>query len=84
MYLATLILYLSEITSPALIMWGKKNNVVPVELAHEMKVMMNNSTPIEMIIYESGGHQLVQELGLQTGKDALKYLMNYKGDDEEF
>ena len=36
--------------------------------------MMNNSSRIEMIIYESGGHQLVQELGLQTGEDALKYL----------
>ncbi|GIS40216.1 MAG: hypothetical protein Ct9H90mP13_00620 [Pseudomonadota bacterium] len=33
-----------------------------------MKNMMNNSTRIEMIIYESGGHQLVQELGLQTGR----------------
>ena len=72
-------LILSEITSPALIMWGKKNNVVPVELAYEMEDMMNNSTRIEMIIYENGGHQLVQELGIQTAKDALEYLMNYKG-----
>ena len=31
---------LSGIKSPALIMWGKKNNVVPVALAHEMKNMM--------------------------------------------
>ena len=76
-------LVLSEVTSPALIMWGKKNSVVPVELAYEMKNMMNNSTRIEMIIYESGGHQLVQELGLQTGKDALKYLMKWRGDDDE-
>ena len=60
-------------------MWGKKNNVVPVELAYEMEDMMNNSTRIEMIIYENGGHQLVQELGIQTAKDALEYLMNYKG-----
>tara|TARA_B100001121_G_scaffold77728_2_gene68909 strand:- start:1221 stop:2195 length:975 start_codon:yes stop_codon:yes gene_type:complete len=70
---------LSEVRAPALIMWGKKNNVVPVDLAYEMKDMMKNSLRIEMIIYESGGHQLVQELGIQTGKDALQYLMNYKG-----
>ena len=76
-------LVLSEVTSPALIMWGKKNSVVPVELAYEMKNMMNNSTRIEMIIYESGGHQLVQELGLQTGEDALKYLMKWRGNDDE-
>ena len=44
-----------------------------------MKDMMKNSSRIEMIIYESGGHQLVQELGIQTGKDALEYLMNYEG-----
>ena len=72
-------LVLSEVTSPTLIMWGKKNSVVPVELAYEMKGMMNNSTRIEMIIYENGGHQLVQELGIQTAKDALEYLINYKG-----
>ena len=72
-------LVLSEIESPALIMWGGKNNVVPVELAYEMKDMMNNSTRIEMIIYDNGGHQLVQELGIQTAKDALEYLMYYKG-----
>ena len=70
---------LSEVRAPVLIMWGKKNNVVPVDLAYEMKDMMKNSLRIEMIIYESGGHQLVQELGIQTGKDALEYLMNYEG-----
>ncbi|MED6343288.1 MAG: hypothetical protein VX658_02910, partial [Pseudomonadota bacterium] len=70
---------LSEVRAPALIMWGKKNNVVPVDLAYEMKDMMKNSLRIEMIIYELGGHQLVQELGIQTGKDALEYLMNYEG-----
>ena len=73
---------LSKIRSPTLIMWGKKNNVVPVDLAYEMKDMMKNSSRIEMIIYETGGHQLVQELGLQTGEDALKYLMKFYGDNE--
>ena len=73
---------LSQIRSPILIMWGKKNNVVPVDLAYEMKDMMKNSSRIEMIIYETGGHQLVQELGLQTGEDALKYLMKFYGDNE--
>mgnify|MGYP001394608059 FL=1 len=61
-------------------MGGKKNNVVPVALAYEMKNMMVNSSSIEMIIYEEGGHQLVQELGLQTGQDALEYLMDFYGD----
>ena len=73
---------LSQIISPTLIMWGKKNNVVPVDLAYEMKDMMKNSSRIEMIIYETGGHQLVQELGLQTGEDALKYLMKFYEDNE--
>ena len=73
---------LSQIISPTLIMWGKKNNVVHVDLAYEMKDMMKNSSRIEMIIYETGGHQLVQELGLQTGEDALKYLMKFYGDNE--
>ena len=70
---------MSQVTVPTLIMWGKKNNVVPVELAFEMKRMMSNSSNIDMIIYDNGGHQLVQEFGVQTGKDALDYLTNYKG-----
>jgi len=75
-------LVLSQVTAPTLIMWGKKNNVVPVELAFEMKRMMSNSSNIDMIIYDNGGHQLVQEFGVQTGKDALDYLTNYKGTKE--
>ena len=71
---------LNGIKSPTLIMWGKKNNVVPVALAHEMKNMMVNSPSIRVIIYEEGGHQLVQELGLQTGQDALEYLIDFYGD----
>lgn len=64
-----------RVKSPVLIMWGKKNKVVPVELAYEMKDLLINSTSIEMVIYESGGHQLVQELGQKTAVDAMEYLL---------
>ena len=66
---------IKQVKSPVLIMWGKKNSVVPVELAYEMKNLLVNSHSIEMIIYESGGHQLVQELGQETAVDALEYLV---------
>jgi hypothetical protein len=28
-----------------------------------------------MIIYKNAGHQLVQEIGSETAKDALRYLL---------
>ena len=68
---------IQQVKSPVLIMWGKKNKIVPVELAYEMKNLLENSTSIEMIIYESGGHQLVQELGQKTAVDALEYLVQF-------
>ena len=66
---------IKQVKAPVLIMWGKKNKVVPVELAYEMKNLLVNSHSIEIIIYESGGHQLVQELGQETAVDALEYLV---------
>ena len=59
-------------------MWGKENRVVPVELAYEMENLLINSPAVEMIIYESGGHQLVQELGEKTAIDAMEYLVQFK------
>ena len=66
---------IKQVKAPVLIKWGKKNKVVPVELAYEMKNLLVNSHSIEMIIYESGGHQLVQELGQETAVEALEYLV---------
>ena len=62
---------INQVKSPVLIMWGKQNKVVPVELAYEMEDLLINSPSVEMTIYESGGHQLVQELGEKTAVDAL-------------
>ena len=66
---------INQVKSPVLIMWGKQNKVVPVELAYEMEDLLINSPAVEMTIYESGGHQLVQELGEKTAVDALEYLV---------
>ena len=66
---------INQVKSPVLIMWGKQNKVVPVELAYEMEDLLINSPSVEMTIYESGGHQLVQELGEKTAVDALEYLV---------
>ena len=66
---------INQVKSPVLIMWGKKNKVVPVDLAYEMEDLLINSSAVEMIIYESGGHQLVQELGERTAVDAWGYLV---------
>ena len=66
---------INQVKSPVLIMWGKQNKVVPVELAYEMEDLLINSPSVEMTIYESGGHQLGQELGEKTAVDALEYLV---------
>ena len=69
---------INQVKSPVLIMWGKENRVVPVELAYEMENLLINSPAVEMIIYESGGHQLVQEFGEKTAIDAMEYLVQFK------
>ncbi|MBT5541246.1 MAG: alpha/beta hydrolase [Gammaproteobacteria bacterium] len=66
---------IQSIEAPVLIMWGKKNKVVSVALATEMKNLLVNSPSVEMIIYKNAGHQLVQEIGSETAKDALRYLL---------
>ena len=66
---------INQVKSPVLIMWGKQNRVVPVELAYEMENLLINSPAVEIITYESGGHQLVQELGEKTAIDAMEYLV---------
>ena len=65
---------IQSIESPVLIMWGKKNKVVSVDLAIEMKDLLINSPSVKTIIYENAGHQLAQEIGSETAKDALIYL----------
>jgi len=65
---------IQSIESPVLIMWGKKNKVVSVDLAIEMKDLLINSPSVKTIIYENAGHQLAQEIGSKTAKDALIYL----------
>ena len=68
---------INQVKSPVLIMWGKENRVVPVELAYEMENLLINSPAVEIITYESGGHQLVQELGEKTAIDAMEYLVQF-------
>jgi pimeloyl-ACP methyl ester carboxylesterase len=68
---------IAQVRCPVLIMWGKKNKVVEVELADEMKRLLINSPAVETIIYENGGHQLVQELGTETATDAYQYLVQF-------
>jgi len=65
---------IQSIESPVLIMWGKKNKVVSVDLAIVMKDLLINSPSVKTIIYENAGHQLAQEIGSETAKDALIYL----------
>ena len=43
-----------------------------------MENLLINSPAVEMIIYESGGHQLVQEFGEKTAIDAMEYLVQFK------
>ncbi len=63
---------ISKINNKTLIMWGAKDQWIPVEHAHLFHDQMPNS---ELIIYPDAGHVPMEELAEQTGQDVYKFLL---------
>lgn len=59
-----------RVKTPTLILWGKKDEWVPVSHAYKFHSDIVNS---EMIIYEDVGHVSMEEIPEQTAKDVLKF-----------
>lgn len=56
-----------EITIPTLLMWGDQDEWVPLEIMHQFAQALPNS---QSIVYEGVGHMPMEELPVQTSRDA--------------
>ncbi len=63
-----------SVAVPVLIMWGARNQQVPVENATELASLLESAPSVHSIIYPDAGHAPVLEIGTQSALDALAYL----------
>jgi pimeloyl-ACP methyl ester carboxylesterase len=56
-----------EVKTPTLLMWGAQDEWVPLEVMHEFAQALPNS---QSIVYEGVGHMPMEELPVQTSRDA--------------
>lgn len=62
---------IKEVKAPTLLMWGREDRWVPVELVQQWIEDVRN---IQHIIYDGVGHIPMEELPLPTVRDALAFL----------
>jgi pimeloyl-ACP methyl ester carboxylesterase len=62
---------LSQIKVPVLVLWGRKDKLIPVEAAEILK----RATPgAQLIVYDEGGHILQEDLPERSAADARSFL----------
>jgi pimeloyl-ACP methyl ester carboxylesterase len=66
---------LKNIQTNTLIMWGKDDQWIPVELAYVFKEKLPNN---QLIVYPKVGHVPMEEIPTKTAKDALRFLVKRK------
>ena len=62
----------SEITSPTLLMWGGEDEWVPLSILKQFEEELQNS---QTIVYEGVGHMPMEELPVQTSRDAHNFFL---------
>jgi pimeloyl-ACP methyl ester carboxylesterase len=64
---------LAKIKIPSLIMWGEHDSWIPVKHAYRFDSILPNS---DLKIYPNAGHVPMEEIPIETAKDALGFLKN--------
>lgn len=62
---------LENITAPVLIMWGEKDSWIPVSNSKKFSSSLRNS---KLIIYGQAGHIPMEEIPVETARDADRFL----------
>ena len=62
---------IKNIKNPTLIQWGKHDTWIPLKDGEQFHKDIANS---QLIVYDNGGHVPMEEIPLETAKDALKFL----------
>lgn len=69
---------LPKITQPALIIWGEKDQIFPLELGHRLKRHVGESS--QLVIIKNAGHAV----NLEKAKEFAKYLKSFLIDSAAF
>jgi pimeloyl-ACP methyl ester carboxylesterase len=64
-----------EVKTPTLLMWGDQDEWVPLEILAQFSAALPNS---QSIVYEGVGHMPMEELPVQTGRDAHDFFKSGK------
>ncbi|NNC95264.1 MAG: alpha/beta hydrolase [Chitinophagales bacterium] len=64
---------IASIDIPVLILWGEKENMIPLDMAREYHDLISNS---KLITYPDGGHIPMEEIPKQTSYDVKKFLLS--------
>jgi pimeloyl-ACP methyl ester carboxylesterase len=62
---------LSQIKVPALVLWGAKDKLLPVEVADIFKASIPGA---QLIVYDEGGHILQEDLAEKSAHDVRLFL----------
>jgi pimeloyl-ACP methyl ester carboxylesterase len=62
---------IKEVACPTMIVWGKKDKIIPVKYAERFHADIKNS---QLIVYDSCGHGPMLERPLDVQRDVLKFL----------
>jgi len=69
---------LQSLSTPTLILWGKRDNWIPVEVAYQLQQLIPSSTPTKVIVYDELGHIPQEDAPQLTVSDTLKFLSTLK------
>ena len=58
-------------TQPTLILWGREDSLISVDIAHKFDAALPDST---LVIYDNVGHMPMEEIPAQSATDALAFL----------
>lgn len=63
---------------PVLIMWGKEDALIPVDVAQLFDAALESST---LVIYDNVGHMPMEEIPSRSAEDASNFLLGVYGSD---
>lgn len=66
----------AKFTAPALIMWGREDSLIPVDVAELFDDALERST---MVIYDNVGHMPMEEIPNRSAKDVSTFLFEIYG-----
>jgi pimeloyl-ACP methyl ester carboxylesterase len=69
---------LSVLTQPTLILWGREDSVISVDVADQFQAAIPHS---DLIIYDEVGHALMEEVPERSAQDVLRFLKTLSQDD---